>query len=701
FITALKALFVQLNIPINYVANEPTTAQDILVKNYKNTEAFNLIHNVYVLGVVNDAVLSNQPQTNYSTAQLQQLTTAYNGLLVLGITLHPRPNGELPTRTQLADITRAFNREFTALPVTIVFGYSGHISLANSERIAYTQQWREGDKVGKITLLKDINTTSPHRAHKDILIELGKRKASDFNALYTYWQTVLNTKELNDKFYQELFKWYLWAKDNTVFPNDQNEELEKHSSESLIRFISRILFVWFMKEKKLISNQIFELNDIKTLLLNFDATAKENSYYKAILQNLFFATLNVPINERKWIDGKKKNKAQVGDPLIYRYEKEFANSEAVIENIFMKIPFLNGGLFDCLDDRGNNIFIDGFTKNEKKQPNFPNYLFFGKHNAIDLSHHFEENDAKEKKKWKSVAVLGIIELLNDYKFTIEENTPLEIDVALDPELLGKVFENLLASFNPETKANARKQTGSFYTPREIVNYMVDESLLAYLQNEFTNLTTFETLSNLAENQKKLIVQALFNCKILDPACGSGAYPMGVLHKMVQLMTILDPKNEHLKAIETQKIDQQLTIAHSISDTNTRTQNIAFLEKQKAVLQDTQYDYVRKLYIIENCIHGVDIQPIAIQISKLRFFISLLVEQNKDETKNNMGIEPLPNMDFKLVAANTLIAPPQEEKGIGFFADDNSFFEKFEQLAHDYFTLNTPQSKRAKKQEIEA
>ena len=84
--------------------------------------------------------------------------------------------------------------------------------------------------------------------------------------------------------------------------------------------------------------------------------------------------------------------------------------------------------------------------------------------------------------------------MNAYKFTITENTPIEEDVALDPELLGKVFENLLASYNPETKTTARKQTGSFYTPREIVNYMVDESLIAYLKNKV------QDWHNLTENE---------------------------------------------------------------------------------------------------------------------------------------------------------------------------------------------------------
>ena len=121
--------------------------------------------------------------------------------------------------------------------------------------------------------------------------------------------------------------------------------------------------------------------------------------------------------------------------------------------------------------------MDGFSTNKNKQPNVPDKLFFGEYKNIDLS-----KDYDDKKKIKQT-VYGLIDILNQYKFTIEENTPIEEEIALDPELLGKVFENLLASYNPETKTTARKQTGSFYTPREIVNYMVDESIIAYLKTK--------------------------------------------------------------------------------------------------------------------------------------------------------------------------------------------------------------------------
>ena len=105
----------------------------------------------------------------------------------------------------------------------------------------------------------------------------------------------------------------------------------------------------------------------------------------------------------------------------------------------------------------NAIRIDGFSDRTDNGLCVPNNLFFNE----------EET--------------GLIDLLRQYQFTVEESTPLDVDVALDPELLGKVFENLLADYNPETQASARKASGSYYTPREIVTYMVDESLKAYLK----------------------------------------------------------------------------------------------------------------------------------------------------------------------------------------------------------------------------
>ena len=207
-------------------------------------------------------------------------------------------------------------------------------------------------------------------------------------------------------------------------------------------------------------------------------------------------------------------------------------------------------------------------------------------------------------------------------------------MSLDPELLGKAFENLLASYNPETKTSARKQTGSFYTPREIVQYMVDESLVAHLKRicgeelepqyrALLNYSTEETTLN--DEQRRSIMHAIYNCRVLDPACGSGAFPMGVLQQMVHILRQVDPTNEMWKDFMIDLAIEDSRVAFSADGDEERKARLADIEESfdKSI---NDADYARKLYLIEHCIYGVDIQPIAVQISKLRFFISLVVCQ---------------------------------------------------------------------------
>ena len=133
---------------------------------------------------------------------------------------------------------------------------------------------------------------------------------------------------------------------------------------------------------------------------------------------------------------------------------------------------------------------------------------------------------------------GIISIFNRYNFTVEENSPSEQQVALDPELLGKVFENLLGAYNPETEQTARNQSGSFYTPREIVNYMVDISLQSYLGDSDEVKALFADDFEYDESKKvwyQEIIDKLKAIKVLDPACGSGAFPIGMLNRIVQLL----------------------------------------------------------------------------------------------------------------------------------------------------------------------
>ena len=409
--------------------------------------------------------------------------------------------GDNYSRTKLAQITREVNKLFS-MPALILFKYSDKLTLSIINRRLHKRDSAK-DVLEKVTLIKDIRTTNPHRAHIEILSDLSLPEIMDgfdvknFVELHRAWQKVLDTSELNKRFFKELSNWYFWAINEVEFPNDEEKDRDKRNPISVIRLLTRFIFVWFIKEKGLIPDKLFEKKEMDKLLNYDDVT--DSAYYKAILQNLFFATLNTEMNR----DKKGSRRFINGQFLVhyfYRYAKLFKDKEKAIK-LFEDVPFLNGGLFDCLDRKGpdgKSIRIDCFSENPKHQKRLtvPDYLFFGEEQTVDLS---EVYDDKRKNK---ETVRPLITILNSYKFTIAENTPIEEEVALDPELLGKVFENLLASYNPETKTTARKQTGSFYTPREIVNYMVDESLIAYLQNHLPNIKNAEKKHRTYESRTK-------------------------------------------------------------------------------------------------------------------------------------------------------------------------------------------------------
>lgn len=481
------------------------------------------------------------------------------------------------------------------------------------------------------------------------ILKNSKQSLSDITAAFS-------VEALTKQFYKDLFGWYLWAvdeKSNVTFPNyvatedDDRDDIEK----KIIRMITRIMFVWFIKQKDLVPNRIFDIDFLSSILKDFDPySTTEGNYYNAILQNLFFGTLNRAIededgNTRKFAASSKRD-----IKTLYRYSELFSISKQDIITLFSEVPFMNGGLFECLDKTRyidgveQSYNFDGFSRNNarfadgryKHRAVVPNILFF------------------EPKK-------GLISILSRYNFTIEENSPEEQQVALDPELLGKVFENLLGAYNPETKETARNQSGSFYTPREIVNYMVDESLIAYLgDNDFVRSLFCNDFSydKTKEEEYRAITDKLKKVKVLDPACGSGAFPMGLLNRMIDILERISP-------------DERI--------------------------------YDLKLSIIENCIYGSDIQSIAAQITKLRFFISLICDCEKDASKPNFGIPTLPNLETKFVVANSLIG--RKNKGVDVQGDlfvDSEIIRlknELQKIRHQHFIADSTAKKvRLRKQD---
>ena len=487
--------------------------------------------------------------------------------------------------------------------------------------------------------------------------------ANNFNKLYENRDTLdmskieeaFSVEALTKQFYRDLFEWYQWAvsdASNITFPNDtaieddDRDDIEK----KIIRMITRIMFVWFIKQKELVPNRIFDADFLSTILKDFDPYSKtEGNYYNAILQNLFFGTLNRAIKDENGNTRKFASSSKRDVKTLYRYAELFSICEQEVINLFAEVPFLNGGLFECLDKTRYSDGVelcynfDGFSRNDAR---FADGRF--KHRAVVPNNLFFAPET------------GLISILSRYNFTIEENSPEEQQVALDPELLGKVFENLLGAYNPETRATARNQSGSFYTPREIVNYMVDESLIAYLgNNDFVRSlfgSDFSFDEAKAEEYKKT-AERLKCVKILDPACGSGAFPMGLLNRVVEILERISP-------------------------------------------DENVYDL--KLLVIENCLYGSDIQSIAAQITKLRFFISLICDCDKDASKPNFGIPTLPNLETKFVSANTLIAKKKRDLQGNLF--ENPEIEqtkrKLAEIRHKHFSAKSASTKYRLRKEDE-
>lgn len=563
-------------------------------------------------------------------------------------------------RGAYASFTREINKRFS-MPVVVLFKTSSDLYTISFVYRRENQHDSTRHVLGPVSLIREIKSRDPHRAHVDILealmmderlkwIEAHNVHKKNFDGLRASWLNALDVEDLNKRFYCDLFAWFLHAVKHSKLPKSNLKSLKPE--EHTLRLITRLLFIWFIKQKGLVSGDLFNETKIRTLLKNYEQNG--DSYYRTILQNLFFATLNTKIDNRGFGDDPDKS--------LYHYENEM-NSPEKLQVLFNKTPFINGGLFDCLDDANNSHNIDYFVNDSDQRRDYfiPNFLFFG----------------REGRNGKNTA--GIFDIFNKYHFTIEENTPLEQEVALDPELLGKVFENLLAAYNPETRETVRKKTGSYYTPRTVVDYMIDKSLILKLYNAVSEMLINKNQQKISKKQSEdlkikiqnlldhsygtnnseltdiesnYIVCAISEIKIIDPAVGSGAFLMAALHKLTLMLKRVDPDNKIWERLQRDIVKKRINTTFGYNDIQLRETQLRHIN---SVFEEYRKDFGRKLYLIQNNIYGVDIQPIAVQIARLRFFISLAIEQNPTlNPKNNYNIHPLPNLDTKFVAADTLM-----------------------------------------------
>ena len=646
FLETSKDLLAVLGYRSDRTANFPVTADDFIRRfpaRNKNTdteqEFLNNVESVeLVFQVSSEEIAPNDQQTLFEAPTFDEGYVRTFTFFAIELKDPDYPRGKY------AQFTREVNKRMV-MPIVVFFRVKDRLTIGFVGR---RQHRRDSDRdvLEQVTLIKDIRLDDPHRAHLDILFELSleecakwmsdHKEQENFDGLLAAWLARLDTSELNKKFYRELFAWFEWAVAEATFPTD--EKLTLKPEEHVIRLITRLLFVWFIKEKGLVADELFNETHVRDLLEDYDCDTGD-SYYRAVLQNLFFATLNTEIEKREFSQGGNSVHRNFS---LYRYEDQMLDPDKLL-GLFAQTPFINGGLFDCLDSfkaTGDGGYrIDCFSDKHYTKLSIPNRLFFDDR--------------------------GLIPLLEHYKFTVEENTPIEQDVALDPELLGKVFENLLAEYNPQAGVTAQKQTGSYYTPRIIVDYMVDEALVAVLSQK-CNVTKdwLRSLLDYAQTssdgkkwsdnpQTDYIVEAISQLKIMDPAVGSGAFPMGILHKLTLALRRLDPDNIRWEQLQRDRAGKRAEAAFKISNQQERDVELAEISDTFERYRDS--DFGRKLYLIQNGIFGVDIQPVACQIAKLRFFISLAIEQEPTQkADNNFGIKPLPNLETRFVTANTLI-----------------------------------------------
>lgn len=294
--------------------------------------------------------------------------------------------------------------------------------------------------------------------------------------------------------------------------------------------------------------------------------------------------------------------------LVPLFFKTLNSTDSERATNVVRFPYLNGGLFDDSQDR--------------------------KYNKLHLPEHIFQN---------------LFETFNNYNFTIYEDAPDEHTVAVDPEMLGHIFENLLED---------NKDKGAFYTPKEVVHYMCKESLKAYLfahdDQHFSNndlakqsinkIIQQQELNNdeksYAEKNAYKIIDALDQVKICDPAIGSGAFPMGLLQEIFNAQIYL----QELKGFKKAKTDADI-----------------------------------KKHIIEESIYGVDIDAGAVDIARLRFWLSLVVDEQEPQ--------PLPNLDFKIICANTLI-PLGEISSLDMDPKASLAVKELEKIRHDFFNVSS-------------
>ncbi|MBP7612330.1 MAG: Eco57I restriction-modification methylase domain-containing protein [Paludibacter sp.] len=504
------------------------------------------------------------------------------------------------------------------------------------------------EEKGKVKLKKEFNPAKRYsflvgkyeKAHtaKNQLLPLLQNIAN--NPTIEELEAAFSIEKVTDEFFSQYKDLYI-----KLFEHFENDSYVKaainqakiDNSRFTKKLLGQIVFLYFLQKKGWLGvaqNERWGTGKKRFVQELFDqAKAEGVNFFKDKLQYLFYEAL----------------------------AKERDNVNSYYERFKCRIPFLNGGLFEA-DYRWENANIT-----------IPENLFRN----------------EEKNKAGDVGT-GVLDVFDRYNFTIKEDEPLDKEVAVDPEMLGKVFENML-------DITERKSKGAFYTPREIVHYMCQESLIQYLDNALEgnvvkeDIETFIRKGHFAlENDERvatkgetktykyqlpesirqnanLIDQKLIDIRICDPAIGSGAFPVGLLHELVNAMLVLKP---HL----------------SYDYLTEKLKGFGFEHRES--VSDSRYIYRLKRHIIQESIYGVDIDASAIDIARLRLWLSLVVDEDDLDP-----IETLPNLDYKIVCGNSLIGLPDSAM------KDLTVEAELETLKEKFYNLKDDAQKKALRQQI--
>lgn len=455
--------------------------------------------------------------------------------------------------TKIKSIANQLGRSTTEFLLLVTKDYN-QLMLVNPRK-SFDEKMNVKTSIRKL-LIDRTNPTASDREQLEA-IAVNNRSALE---LYKAHCEAFDVEKLTKQFYRgykELFDkvQVVVKKYNRYTYFDDADRLHQFSQ----RLLGRIMFLYFLQKKEFLAGK---RNFLTYHYQSFRQNSDDTDYYSSVLEPLFFETLNAqrPNLESRW----------------------------------GQIPYLNGGLFDR--DYGEGI-KDAAGRETPNNITLPNSLF-------DPS--------------SSNSILGFF---NNYNFTVSENIANDEDVAIDPEMLGKVFENMLA-------AEERGQSGTFYTPRGIVQFMCSEVLSRYLADESnmdletirkfidydSDLSDSEFNQLMSPPQARSLKKAVQNIKVLDPAVGSGAFPLGMMQTI-------------------------LAVRQAIA----RREGMIV---QRGSLTISQW----KREIIANNLYGVDIKPEAIEIAKLRMWLSLVVDIPTIE-----NVEPLPNLDYKLMCGDSLIS----------------------------------------------